>query len=173
MLNDKIAALLNDQVNKELYSAYLYLDFANYYADEGLDGFAHWYEVQAQEERDHALIFRNYLHENGEKVKLLAIDQPDKTFSSYLEPLEAGLEHEKYVTSLINDIYAVATAERDYASQNMLQWFIKEQVEEEETAREYIDALEKIGDNGYGLYMFDKELAARVYSTPAPLAAKG
>ena len=93
-MDARVYELLNDQINKELYSAYLYLSFADYYEEAGLEGFANWYEIQAQEERDHALIFRNYLHENGQSVKLLAIDQPDKTFSSYLEPLEAALEHE-------------------------------------------------------------------------------
>ena len=107
-MDAKVYELLNDQINKELYSAYLYLSFADYYEEEGLEGFANWYEIQAQEERDHALIFRNYLHDNGCKVKLLAIDQPDKEFSAHIEPLEAALEHEKYVTSLINDIYAAA-----------------------------------------------------------------
>ena len=112
-MDNKVYELINDQINKELYSAYLYLSFADYYEEEGLEGFANWYEIQAQEERDHALIFRNYLHEHGCKVKLLAIAQPDKEFSSYLEPLEAALEHEKYVTSLINDIYAAAHDAKD------------------------------------------------------------
>ncbi len=115
----------------------------------------------------------NYINSRDGKVMLEPIAAVETEWESPLAAFKATLAHEQKVTSLINDIYAVATAERDYASQNMLQWFIKEQVEEEETAREYIDALEKIGDNGYGLYMFDKELAARVYSTPAPLAAKG
>ena len=99
MLNKKISEMLNDQIGKELYSAYLYLDFANYYADEGLDGFAHWYEVQAQEERDHALMIRRYLINNGVRVEFTAIGKPDKVFSSHLDPLEAGYTHEQYVTS--------------------------------------------------------------------------
>ena len=107
-MDQKVYELLNDQINKELYSAYLYLSFADYYEDEGLTGFANWYMIQAAEERDHALIFRNYLLDNSCKVQLKAIDQPDKTFSAYIEPLEAALEHEKYVTSLINDIYSAA-----------------------------------------------------------------
>ena len=88
-MDARVYELLNDQINKELYSSYLYLSFADYYEEEGLEGFANWYEIQAKEERDHALIFRNYLHENGCKVKLLAIDQPDKEFTTFLEPLEA------------------------------------------------------------------------------------
>ncbi|MBR3691016.1 MAG: ferritin, partial [Eggerthellaceae bacterium] len=121
-MDKKVYELINDQINKELYSAYLYLSFADYYEEEGLDGYANWYMIQAQEERDHALIFRNYLHENGERVKLLAIDMPDKTFTNFLEPLEAGLEHEKYVTALINDIYAAAMEAKDYRAMKFLDW---------------------------------------------------
>ena len=170
MLNDKIAALLNDQVNKELYSAYLYLDFANYYADEGLDGFAHWYEVQAQEERDHALIFRNYLHENGERVKLLAIDQPDKVFSNFMEPLEAALEHEKYVTALIHAIYAAAEEANDYRTKKFLGWFIDEQLEEEDTADDMITKMKLFGGDARSLFELNQEYAGRTYTTPSPLA---
>ena len=135
-MDERVYELLNDQINKELYSAYLYLSFADYYEEEGLEGFANLYEIQAKEERDHALIFRNYLHENGEAVKLLAIDQPDKTFTNYLEPLEAALEHEKYVTALINDIYAAAAEVKDYRTMKFLDWFIEEQQEEEDSRQE-------------------------------------
>ena len=110
MLNEKIARLINEQVNKELYSGYLYLDFANYYEDEGLDGFAHWYQIQAQEERDHAMMMRRYLIDNGFRVTFDAIAKPDKTFKTTSDPLDAGYEHEKFVTSLINNIYAEAFA---------------------------------------------------------------
>ena len=137
-MDARVYELLNDQINKELYSSYLYLSFADYYEEEGLEGFANWYEIQAKEERDHALIFRNYLHENGEAVKLLAIDQPDKTFANFLEPLEAAMEHEKYVTSLINDIYAAALEAHDYRAQKFLGWFIDEQLEEEDNADKMI-----------------------------------
>ena len=101
MLDKKVVELLNIQVNKEFYSAYLYLDFSNYYKDEGLDGFSNWYNVQAQEERDHAMLFLKYLQNNGEKVVLEAIDKPDKVFSAFDGPLNAGLEPERYVTDLI------------------------------------------------------------------------
>ena len=130
MLNEKIAKLINTQVNKELYSGYLYLDFANYYADEGLDGFAHWYEVQAQEERDHAMMMRRYLIDNGIKVTFDAIAKPDKKFSNTTDPLKAGYEHEQYVTSLINNIYSEAFAIKDFKTMQFLYWFIKEQGEE-------------------------------------------
>ena len=171
-MDKKVYELLNDQINKELYSAYLYLSFADYYEEEGLDGYANWYEIQAQEERDHALIFRNYLHENGEKVKLLAIDQPDKTFSSYLEPLEAGLEHEKYVTSLINDIYAAAVAANDYRTQQFLGWFIDEQLEEEDTADDMITKMKLFGGDARSLFELNQEYASRTYSVPSPLAGE-
>ena len=101
-MNEKIVNLLNTQINKEFYSAYLYLDFANYYSEVGLDGFENWYRIQAQEERDHAMLLFDYLHNNDQKVTLLAIDQPDMKFSDNMGPLKAAFEHEKYVTSLIN-----------------------------------------------------------------------
>ncbi len=170
MLNKKIAELLNEQVNKELYSAYLYLDFANYYADEGLDGFAHWYEVQAQEERDHAFMIRRYLLNSGEKVTFAAIAKPDKTFANHMAPLEAGLEHEKYVTSLITAIYHEAFAQKDYKTMQFLDWFIKEQGEEETNADDLIKKMKLFGCDAKGLYALNQELAARVYapSTTGP-----
>ena len=170
-MDAKVYEWLNDQINKELYSAYLYLSFADYYDEEGLDGFANWYEIQAQEERDHALIFRNYLHDNGQKVKLLAIDQPDKTFTSFIEPLEAALEHEKYVTSLINDIYAAAAEVHDYRTMKFLDWFIEEQQEEEDTADDMITKMKLFGSDAKALYDLDQEYLGRAYTVPTPLAA--
>lgn len=167
MLNKKIAELLNQQINKELYSAYLYLDFANYYADEGLDGFAHWYEVQAQEERDHAFMIRRYLLNSGEKVEFLAIDKPDKVFDSHLAPLEAGYEHEQYVTSLITAIYHEAFAQKDYKTMQFLDWFIKEQGEEETNADDMVKKMKLFGGDAKGLYALNQELAARVYAPTA------
>lgn len=169
-MDKKVYELINDQINKELYSAYLYLSFADYYEEEGLDGYANWYMIQAQEERDHALIFRNYLHDNGERVKLLAIDMPDKEFSNFLEPLEAGLEHEKYVTSLINDIYAAAMEAKDYRAMKFLDWFIEEQMEEEDNADDMITKMKLFGGDARSLYELDQQYAARVYTVPSPLA---
>lgn len=169
-MDNKVYELINDQINKELYSAYLYLSFADYYEEEGLDGYANWYMIQAQEERDHALIFRNYLHENGERVKLLAIDMPDRTFTNFLEPLEAGLEHEKYVTSLINDIYAAAIEAKDYRAMKFLDWFIEEQMEEEDNADDMITKMKLFGSDAKALYDLDQQYAARVYTVPSPLA---
>ncbi len=169
-MDARVYELLNQQIQKELYSAYLYLSFADYYEEEGLDGYAHWYEIQAQEERDHALIFRNYLHDNGQKVTLLAIEQPTADFTGYLEPLEAGLEHEKYVTSLINDIYAAAQAANDYRCMKFLDWFITEQMEEEDTADDMITKMKLFGGDARSLYELNQEYLSRVYTTPSPLA---
>ena len=167
MLNKKIAELVNEQVNKELYSGYLYLDFANYYADEGLDGFAHWYEVQAQEERDHAMMMRRYLIDNGICVTVDAIAKPDKKFSDTTAPLKAGYEHEQYVTSLINNIYAEAFAIKDFKTMQFLDWFIKEQGEEEKNAEDLLKKMELFGHDAKGLYALNQELAARIYTPSA------
>lgn len=167
MLNDKIAKLINEQVNKELYSAYLYLDFANYYEQEGLDGFAHWYQVQAQEERDHAMMMRRYLIDNGIRVTFGAIAQPDKKFADLTAPLKAGYEHEQYVTSLINNIYAEAFAIKDFKTMQFLDWFIKEQGEEEKNAEDMLKKFELFGHDAKGLYALNQELLARVYTPSA------
>ena len=171
-MDQKVYELLNEQINAELYSAYLYMSFADYYEEEGLDGYANWYMIQAAEERDHALIFRNYLHENGQHVSLGAIAQPDKTFTSYLEPLEAGLEHEKLVTSLINAIYAAADNVKDYRTMRFLDWVIEEQLEEEATADDMITKMKLFGGDARSLYELNQEYAGRTYSVPSPLAAE-
>ena len=134
MLNEKVVALLNDQVNKELYSAYLYLDFSNFYSAKGLDGFANWYRVQAQEERDHALLMYDYMHNNGETVALKEIAAPDVKLDGLMDPLKEGLKHEEYVTSLIYNIYAAAKDVNDFRTMQFLDWFVKEQGEEETNA---------------------------------------
>ncbi|MDY5930437.1 MAG: ferritin [Candidatus Ornithospirochaeta sp.] len=166
-MDSKVSELLNDQINKEFYSAYLYLDMANFYTDKGLDGFANWYEIQAKEEQDHALLMYQYLHNNGEKVTLGAIAKPDKAFSTLMDPLKAGLEHEKYVTSLINNIYAAAIAANDYRTTQFLDWFIKEQGEEEKNSQDLITKMELFGDDARSLYMLNSELSSRVYSAPS------
>ena len=171
MLEKKVADLLVDQVNKELYSAYLYMDFANYYADEGLDGFRNWYEVQAKEERDHALMIRTYLIDNGVRVTFDAIAKPDKTFKTHMDPLVAGLEHERYVTSLITAIYNAASDAKDYKTMQFLDGFVKEQGEEEKNADDLIKKMKLFGGDAKGLYMLNQELAARVYTPSANLTA--
>lgn len=166
-MNEKVAALLNQQINKELYSAYLYLDMANYYIDMDLDGFGNWYTIQAQEERDHAMLFLKYMQNNSLKVTLEAIDKPDKVFNSPIDPLLAGLEHEKYVTSLINDIYDAAYAVKDFRTMQFLDWFVKEQGEEEQNADSLIKKYQLFGTDPKGLYLLNQELGARVYTAPS------
>ena len=167
MLNAKVHELLNQQINKEFYSAYLYLDFSNYFKAQGLDGFANWYMVQAQEERDHAMLFYTYLQNENMPVTLEAIDKPDKVFSCDMDVLKAGLEHELYVTGLINDIYAAAYEVRDFRTMQFLDWFVKEQGEEETNANDLISKMELCGSDAKSLYMLNQELAARVYTAPS------
>ncbi len=167
MLNANVSKLINEQIAKELYSAYLYLDFSVYYEAEGLDGFANWYMVQAQEERDHAMLMLKYLQLNGEKVTLEAIDKPDKTYASLMDPLKAGFEHEQYVTGLINTIYAAAYEAKDFRTMQFLDWFVKEQLEEEKNADDMIKKMELFGNDSKGLYSLDSEYAARIYTAPS------
>ena len=167
MLDNKVIELLNDQINKEFYSAYLYLDMANYYIDNDLDGFGNWYNIQAQEERDHALLFLKYLQSNGVKVTLDAIDKPDKEFKTHIDPLFAGAEHERFVTSLIHNIYEAAYEVKDFRTMQFLDWFVKEQLEEEENADKLVNKYKLFGDDPKSLYLLDQELAARVYSPPS------
>ena len=167
MLSAKVVELLNNQVNAEFYSAYLYLDMANYYKNEGLDGYYNWYKVQAQEERDHALLFMDYLQQNGVEVVLEAIAKPDKEFKAFIDPLKAGAKHERLVTSLIHDIYAVAYEEKDFRTMQFLDWFVKEQAEEEDNADDMVKKFELFGNDSKGLYQLDNELKSRVYSAPS------
>ena len=166
-MEQKVHSLINDQINKEFYSAYLYLDFANYYASVGLDGFENWYKVQAQEERDHAMLFYQYLHDNDQKVTFEAIAKPECKFENHMDPLKAALKHEKYVTSLINDIYNAAFEAKDFRTMQLLDWFVKEQGEEEKTASDLITKMELYGSDSKGLYMLNSELGARVYTAPS------
>lgn len=166
-MDKKVSELLNDQVNKELYSAYLYLDMANFYANQGLDGFANWYEIQAKEEQDHAMLIYKYLHNNSQTVTLGAIGKPDKEFKTLMDPLKAAHAHEEYVTGLINAIYAAAQAANDFRTTQFLDWFIKEQGEEEKNSSDMITKMELFGDDAKALYMLNSELAGRTYSAPS------
>ena len=166
-MNARVHELLNQQINKEFYSAYLYLDFSNYFEDKGLDGFANWYKIQAQEERDHAMLFYQYLQNENQKVTLEAIPKPDKEFTCHMDVLKAGLEHEEYVTALINDIYAAAYEVKDFRTMQFLDWFVKEQGEEETNANDMITKMELFGTDPKSLYMLNQELNARVYSAPS------
>ena len=171
-MDKKVYELINDQINKELYSAYLYMQIADYYEDASLDGYANFYMIQAKEERDHALIFRKYLFENDEVPVLKPIDAPDKKFTDFIGPLKAAYEHEQYVTSLINNIYAAALEVNDYRAVEFLKWFIDEQMEEEDTARDMITKMELFGGDQRSLFELDLALQQRSYSTPSPLASE-
>ena len=170
MFSTKVEEALNAQINAEMWSAYLYLSMAAYRHEKGLAGMANWFEVQFKEEQDHAMIIYKHLVARGGRVKLAPIAEVETEWASPLAVFENTLTHEKKVTSLINELYALATEEKDYATQSMLKWFIDEQVEEEENVKTLIDNLRMIKDNGFGLYMIDKELGARTYTQAAPLA---
>ena len=172
MLNSKVQDAINEQINAELYSAYLYLSMAQYFEAEGLPGFANWFKVQFQEEQAHATIFMNYVNKRGGRVLLKAIEAVPTTWESSMAVFEATLVHEQKVTALINSLYTLAMNEEDYATRDRLNWFVSEQVEEEDNCRELIDKLRLIGDNGMGIYMLNTELAARTYAAPSPLAAE-
>lgn len=167
MLDEKVIELLNQQVNKEFYSAYLYLDFSNYYYDLGLDGFGSWYRIQAQEERDHAMLFVQYLQNNGERAVLEAIGKPDVELTNPKTVLKEALKHEQYVTSQIHNIYDAAHSVKDFRTMQFLDWFVKEQGEEETNADNLVKKFELFGDDPKSLYMLDNELGARVYTAPS------
>ena len=164
MLSNEMEAAINKQINAEFWSAYLYLSMSAHFAHEGLPGFANWFRVQFQEEQDHAMKFMNYLIAKGNKVELTPIEKVDTSWESLLKAFQDTLDHERVVTSLINNLVSIARSENDYATENMLQWFVNEQVEEEETAQGMIDSLKLIGSNGFGIYTMDKELGQRSYT---------
>lgn len=170
MLSKKLEDALNAQINAEMWSAYLYLSMSAWCSHQGKSGMANWYEIQFREEQDHARILFNYVLQRGGKVTLAPIGAVPTEWKSELDVFQDTLKHEEKVTGLINDLYALTHAENDYATQSMLKWFIDEQVEEEENARNIIDSLKMVQDNGYGLYMLDKELAARTYTPASPLS---
>lgn len=167
MLNKELVTLLNNQINMELYSAYLYLDISNYYKDQNLDGFGNWYYIQTQEERDHAMLFLEYLLNNGEKVVLQEIKAPDIKFNTFRDPAVAALDHEMKVTASINNIYAVAYEQKDFRTMQFLDWFVKEQGEEEKNADDIIKKYDLFGNDAKGLYLLDQELGTRVYTAPS------
>lgn len=166
MINKKLVKMLDEQVNKEWFSAYLYLDIYNYYASENLDGFANWFNIQTQEERDHALLFMQYLWNNGIKIKLKEIKAPDTDFKDFREPLQEAFEHEQFITQSINEIYAEAFEQKDFRTMQFLDWFVKEQGEEEKNTEAVIKKFDLFGKDPKGLYLLDTELASRVYTAP-------
>jgi len=161
MLSEKMVEALNEQINKEIYSAYLYLSMSAYSEYIGLKGFANWFMVQYQEEMEHAMKIYRYINDHGAQVKLKAIEKPPAEFGSPIEMFEKTLEHEKFVTKSINDLVDLAIKENDHATQIFLQWFVTEQIEEEANDNEIIAKLKLVGKEGNGLFMIDKELGER------------
>jgi ferritin len=161
MINKAMQDAMNDQINKELYSSYLYLSMAAYLEDKNLSGFAHWMRVQETEEREHAMKFYDFIVERGGRVTLKAIDAPKAEWKSTLELAEEVAAHEGMVTASIYSLYELALKEKDYPAQIMLQWFINEQVEEEKNAAEIVANLKLIEDRGTAVLMLDHRLAKR------------
>jgi ferritin len=169
MLNKKVCNALNNQLNKEMYSANLYLSMSSYAGSIGLKGSANWFMVQYQEEMVHAMKFFNFINSRGEHTELGALAAPPTEFKGLLDMFELTLTHELSITSSIYELVDLALAERDHATHIFLQWYVTEQVEEEENDRDIIGKLKLIGDNGQGLLMLDAELGARVF-VPAATA---
>lgn len=166
MISEKLEKAFNDQINKEFYSEYLYMSMYAYFDRLNLQGFKNWMNVQMQEEHAHAMGMFNYLHERGGKVKLQTIEQPETDWASPVELFEHVLKHEQYVTSLINALMDVADEVKDRAAVSFLDWYLKEQVEEEANVSKVLKTLKMVCEDKNSLYMFDKELAARVFNPP-------
>ena len=164
MINKKMEKALNDQINAELYSAYLYMAMASHFKSINLDGFANWFSVQAYEEFFHAKKFYDFVLERGGKVMLFPIEGPPKEWQSADKAFEDAYKHEQYITGRINDLVDLAILEKDHASNTMLQWFVTEQVEEEANASGILEKLRLAGNQGSGLFLIDRELAARVFN---------
>lgn len=166
MLDEKMRESLNFQLNRELYSGYLYLAMAAYFEDQDLPGFGNWMRIQAQEELSHAMKFYDYLVQRGSRVELAEIETPEKEWDSPLSVFEQVYEHEKMVTGLINDLVDLAIELKDHATNNFLQWFVAEQVEEEESSSGVLQKVKMAGESNRGLYMLDQELGQRIFHTP-------
>ncbi|MDR3044046.1 MAG: ferritin [Desulfovibrio sp.] len=171
MLSERMNQALNDQVKWEMYSSYLYLSMSAYFADMGLSGFANWMRVQAQEELFHAMKFYDFINERGGRVILQPIDAPPSSWEGVLDVFQKTLEHERHVTARINDLVNVAIEERDHATNIFLQWFVTEQVEEEDGVNDLLHKLRLINGEGQGMLLLDKDLAVRVFTMPAATTA--
>lgn len=166
MLNKKIEQAINDQINEELYSSYLYLAMSAHFANLGLNGFANWMNIQVQEEMNHAKFFFDFVLERGGKINLEQIAKPKSEWSSVIEIFEETVAHEKYISSRINDIASLAIEEKDHATASFLRWFIDEQVEEEATAEDWLNKLKLTKAEGTALFFLDQEAAKRVFVQP-------
>ncbi len=175
MLSKKMQDALNGQINKEMYSAYLYMAMSAKATDMGLDGFASWFMVQYHEEMFHAMKFYEYVFDRDGRVELLKLEQPPKEFSSIKEMFEKTLEHEQFITKSINELVDLSISEKDHATNNFLQWYVAEQVEEEKNDHEILNKIELLSDSakGPGIYMLDKEMGARTLTAPADFSVAG
>ena len=167
MLNEKMEEAINEQINKEMYSSYLYLAMSAYSSAKGLPGFAHWFRIQVEEETIHAMKFFDYLNRQGANVKLKEIQEPPMELGTPLEMFQKTLEHEQFITRSIRELLELAVSEKDYATSIFLQWFVTERVEEENNDNTIIDQLKLVGEKGNGLFMLDRELGNRTYTAPA------
>lgn len=167
MISKTMEKAINEQINKELFSEYLYISMQAWFAGQNLDGMATWMSAQSAEERFHAMKFFNYLIDRGGKVKLMALEKPQVDFKSPLSAFKAALEHERFVTKSINELLDLAIAENDHATKSFLQWFVDEQVEEEATVDKVVAQLEMIKEQMHAIFMMDKELGTRVFTPPA------
>lgn len=166
-IKKKVQDAINRQINRELYSAYLYLSMQSYFESINLKGFANWMKVQVQEELTHAMKLYDYLFQRGGRIILQPIEAPPGEWSSPLDVFEKTYEHEQAVTSLINDLVELANSEKDHATYNMLLWFVSEQVEEENNVSNLTKKIKLMKDAPGGIFMLDKELATRIVTTPA------
>ena len=171
MLSKTVCTALNKQMNTELFSAYLYLNMSAAANEMGFKGVASWFNVQYQEEMVHFMKFYAYINSQGEQAIVDTMAKPASSFSSLVNFFQETLKHEQFITKCINELTELAVKEKDHATQILLQWFVTEQIEEEENDREIIGKLKLIGDNGYGLLMLDKELGVRVFTPPTTAAA--
>lgn len=167
MLDIKITSLINSQINKEFFSSYLYLEIANFFNQKSLNGFGNWFSIQSQEENAHAMLFLKYLQNNGEKVTLEAIASPSQDFSDFKQPLDITLEHEREISTSINAIYAEAYTLKDFKTMQFLDWFVKEQGEEEQKSEDLCKRYELFGTDARGLYLLDSELSLRTLTIPS------
>ena len=166
MLSKKMEKAINQQINAEIYSSYLYLSMATYFESKSLGGFSNWMRQQAQEELFHGMKMFDFVCERGGRVTLMAIEKPASKWASPLDAMKNVLSHEQKVTGLINDLVNLAQDERDHATNIFLQWFVSEQVEEEDTAGSMVDKLKLIGKDANGLFMLDTELGQRMFTLP-------
>ena len=161
MFNSKIQEALNEQINHEFYSSYLYLSMSAYFETLSLQGFAHWMRLQSTEEQVHAIKLFDFINDRNGRVVLTAIEQPPAKFQSPLDVFQQAFKHEQQVTELIDELYKLAATDKDYAIQVALQWFIEEQVQEEKQIRQIVDELKRAGDESVALFILDRELGVR------------